>query len=1218
MAPTTRKGSSIKQLKTQLEEVTASFDDISAFIKRFNEQTTISQIEVRLDKIDDMWEKFSETLVDLKSHDDFEDEEKYYDKLRREISERYYEQKSFLKDKAKEFHEPTDLNHSVRDPSMLGVLDHVRLPQIKLQTFCGEIDDWLSFRDLFISLIHWRTDLPEVEKFHYLKGCLLGEPKSLVDSLKITKANYQIAWDILCKRYNNNKLLKKKQVYSLLKLPSLSKESVTDLRSLVEGFDRIVQTLDQIVQPVDYKNLLLVNLLVIRLDPYTRRAWEEFAASKEHDTLEDITEFLRKRIQVLESLPPRQDAKTSHQPAFPPKPKVTAVKTSYNSVQSTVGRCVACKDNHLLFQCSAFQQLSVADRDALLKSNGLCRNCFRAGHRAKDCQSKFSCRICKGRHHTLICFKSEKDHASTAVAGAGSNHPSSSKDFQDSSTTHVANMAATDVSTCNVTGKISSRILLATAVVVVEDDIGTRFHARALLDSGSESNFVSERLIQRMKVSRNRVDVSIHGIGQGLTKVKHTVQMVIRARASTFSREMDFLVLPKVTVDLPTTTINTEGWTIPDGIQLADPAFFQSKEVDIVLGIEAFFEFFETGRRISIGTELPSLTESVFGWVVCGGSSSTKHVEIGCHFSATSQLERLIERFWTCEEVEFPNSHSPEEQQCESLFQGKVRRGTDGRYTVPLPKNEDVLSKLGESRDIAFRRLLGTERRLAKDVNLRNQYVSFMDEYARLGHMRKVEDFAKETVKRCYLPHHPVVKEASTTTKVRVVFDASCKTSSGVSLNEALLVGPVVQDDLRSIILRSRTKQILLVSDVEKMFRQILITPTDRTLQTILYRFTPDEEVAVYELNTVTYGTKSAPFLATRTLQQLATDEEVRYPLAAKAILEDVYMDDVITGVNDISTAISLRIQLTRIMESGGFRLRKWSCNVPAVLEGVPTEDLAIQDNTGVDLDPEQSVKTLGLTWMPASDTLRFQFQVPPLDLGSPLTKRQILSLIATLFDPLGLIGATTVSAKIFMQLLWTLRDANGDRLGWDQPVPSTVGVDYFGPVYIRPAPRRAAVKAYVSLFIYDPDDLEPLTPAHFLVGSSLQAIPEVELLSIPSNRLNNYQFIQQKLQQFWVRWRQEYLCQLQARTKRWKPAITVQKGQLVVIRDENLPPIRWKMGRIVAVHPGDDNVVRVVTLKTAAGELKRPVEKICVLPTPDNQEEDSSDAVSPIPIPQP
>lgn len=118
-----------------------------------------------------------------------------------------------------------------------------------------------------------------------------------------------------------------------------------------------------------------------------------------------------------------------------------------------------------------------------------------------------------------------------------------------------------------------------------------------------------------------------------------------------------------------------------------------------------------------------------------------------------------------------------------------------------------------------------------------------------------------------------------------------------------------------------------------------------------------------------------------------------------------------------------------------------------------------------------------------------------------------------------------------------------------------------------------------------DPNDYEALTPAHFLVGSSLHALPDSEVTNIPMNRLNRFQLIQQKVQHFWIRWRREYLSQLQARTKRWKPAIPVEIGKLVVIKDENSSPTRWKMGRIVAVHPGEDNVVRVVTLKTATGE---------------------------------
>ncbi|XP_055629207.1 uncharacterized protein LOC129770406 [Toxorhynchites rutilus septentrionalis] len=148
-----------------------------------------------------------------------------------------------------------------------------------------------------------------------------------------------------------------------------------------------------------------------------------------------------------------------------------------------------------------------------------------------------------------------------------------------------------------------------------------------------------------------------------------------------------------------------------------------------------------------------------------------------------------------------------------------------------------------------------------------------------------------------------------------------------------------------------------------------------------------------------------------------------------------------------------------------------------------------------------------------------------------------------------------------------------------------------------------------------DPDDLQPLTPAHFLVGTSLDALPDSDYTSTPSNRLSHWQLIQQQQQHFWRRWRVEYLSQLQARVKNWKPPITIQPGRLVIMVDENQPPMRWRMARIHQVHPGSDGVIRVVTLRTATGFLKRPVTKICMLPLPamDDQHMEKSSTLSEI-----
>ncbi|XP_062538224.1 uncharacterized protein LOC134206512 [Armigeres subalbatus] len=177
---------------------------------------------------------------------------------------------------------------------------------------------------------------------------------------------------------------------------------------------------------------------------------------------------------------------------------------------------------------------------------------------------------------------------------------------------------------------------------------------------------------------------------------------------------------------------------------------------------------------------------------------------------------------------------------------------------------------------------------------MRTQYHDFLREYVALGHMVPVQDDGENISKVCYLPHPPIVKESSSTTKVRVVFDGSAKMSSGHSLNDSLLVGPVVQDELLNQIIRFRKFPIALVADIEKMYRQISMNPADRSLQRILWRFDASEPIQAYELGTVTYGLAPSSFLATRTLLQLVEDEGIPFPNASTAIKKNVYVDDLI------------------------------------------------------------------------------------------------------------------------------------------------------------------------------------------------------------------------------------------------------------------------------------------------------------------------------------
>ncbi|XP_062712996.1 uncharacterized protein LOC134290048 [Aedes albopictus] len=293
-----------------------------------------------------------------------------------------------------------------------------------------------------------------------------------------------------------------------------------------------------------------------------------------------------------------------------------------------------------------------------------------------------------------------------------------------------------------------------------------------------------------------------------------------------------------------------------------------------------------------------------------------------------------------------------------------------------------------------------------------------------MGHM---EEVAEDEEPVYYLPHHAVLKPDSTTTKLRVVFDASCRTSSGVSLNDGLMVGPVVQDDLHSIALRFRFWRYAIVADVAKMYRMVKVCPADHLLQCILWRPSSDDPVKAYKLTTVTYGTSSAPYLSTKCLQRLGTEGAATHPAAAKTVKKDFYVDYALSGTDDLEEGRSLVSDLIDLTNSAGFILRKWSSNSAELLSNVPIEFR--EERISFELDSSTSaVKTLGLIWEPAADI--FRFAVPQLESNAPITKRTVLSESAKIFDPLGIIGPVVVQAKIFLQTLWK------QKCDWDDLLP--------------------------------------------------------------------------------------------------------------------------------------------------------------------------------------
>src|SRR5215475_4177927 len=189
-----------------------------------------------------------------------------------------------------------------------------------------------------------------------------------------------------------------------------------------------------------------------------------------------------------------------------------------------------------------------------------------------------------------------------------------------------------------------------------------------------------------------------------------------------------------------------------------------------------------------------------------------------------------------------------------------------------------------------------------------------------------------------YLPHHPVFKETSITTKTRVVCDSGAQTSTGLSLNDILQVGPTIQEDLYSLVLRFRTHQVCFTADIAQMYRQVNINPQDRNLQRILWRYSSDQPIQEYQLTTVTYGTASAPFLATRCLKKLAEDNLTSHPKAAQVLQHDFYVDDLLSGTSTLQEAVEVKQELSTLLDTAGFPLRKWASNNSNFLNTIPEE----------------------------------------------------------------------------------------------------------------------------------------------------------------------------------------------------------------------------------------------------------------------------------------
>lgn len=883
-----------------------------------------------------------------------------------------------------------------------------RLPRINICKFSGQVGNYIDFINLFRSIIDSNSQLSSSDKFYYLKSYVEGEAADLIRHLSLDAENYKVALQLLDDRYNNKNKIVNFHINSILDLKPIKRCTSAELRELISQTRQHLGALENMKIPTKQWDLIIICILQRKIDQYTLRS---FHLELKDDTpeLNMFLKFLEQRASALETVAESSSAQACHGSS-------RAVNTSRGASLATTARtgtplkCRFCDANyHKLHQCDKFKLASLSERFRFVKKHNLCHLCLR-GHTDK-CTLSFRCTQCKQKHNSLL---------------------------HEENADEVLKQVALSMSKNN-------DILLPTIKVKLFDKNGKETVVRALCDSGSQVSFILSELVDDMSCKITNKPTSISGICEGKNKITKQATLQVYSTTNNNTLRLNCCVVPKITCELPQFQIDKNIIKVPSHLILADPNFYEKEKIGMLLGCDVFFDILLREQYPVVPGGL-HLQNTAFGYMAAGKIPHTSTSDPVSNFvsiiperksDSIESLENTMNKFWKCEDVpEVFTEASTEQELAEKVFvKSVVLKNNKFEVDLPLKQNlEDI--NMGNSLSRSLQRFHNLEKRFKKDPALFRKYKDFIGEYVSLGHAKylDLEIYDLESGQVYFLPHHPVINENSQTTKLRVVFDGSMFTNLGFSLNDMLLNGPCIQNELFNILILFRLHKFILITDIQKMFRQINITPEQCCLQNILWRDTPEESIKCLQLSTVTYGLKSSTFLATRCLAELAYRYKDQFPLAAPILLQNTYVDDIIFGDNNIENLLEMKKQLIELLKLGGFSLHKWTTNNEELLNDGSSIS---QKEKQLDLCKSEThfVKTLGMTYDMQTDTLNISS--PQLELLESYTKRQVLSFMSKLFDPLGLVGPIVVLAKIIMQKTWLA------KINWDTPLPSDLNKEF-------------------------------------------------------------------------------------------------------------------------------------------------------------------------------
>jgi hypothetical protein len=739
------------KLKRKREEIKQRLARTFKFVEDFTSDQNINSIKTRENAVRDALDEFNKVQDQIEDNVSIAELEAQTNE-RIEFENIYFETMTAIAT-AIESYNKTKAAATNNNQNSTAIQSHqnskINLPVIQIPEFSGHVEKWLSFRDVFQSLIHNNNNLNSIEKMHYLKSSLSGDALHTIENLAISGANYDEAWSLLEKRYGNERLIVQAHIRKILNSPAINKCTAASLRQLSDDVQSNLAALKALNRPVQHWDDILVTIIPDKLDFHSNREWQGKLGNEMPDS-KTLLDFLENRYQHVASITASSANQTSQEKSG--QNKSSKHQSSSNSVIINKQSCAFCKKtNHSLHQCTSFLRLSTDEKLKQVISLKLCENCLRGNHSTANCKSNNTCRDCKNRHHTLL-------HGTKTQIN----------DLVPSTST---------VSHCNAQ---HSENLLLTAVVLVKDCHEKYHQCRALLDAGSQSNFITRHLTNKLKLKTIPITHKIIGINAQPSNVTESVNINIKSICSDYGSNLNCLVLSKITGNLPLASFSKEGLRIPQHLELADKAFNVKGPIDLLLGTGLFLSLLKDGQ-ISLQNGHLRLQNTHLGWVLGGqlhlqglGTVSTNNVSINM-----DNLNSLVGRFWEVEGYKplCSNNLTKDEIKTENHFIQTFQKDVTGRFIVKLPSRNNVI-ELGDSYNLAKKRFLNLESKLIKNKQFQIDYGNFIREYCNLGHMENVPLIEINNPDCYYLPHHAVYKNSLDSKKIRVVFDASAKSNN--------------------------------------------------------------------------------------------------------------------------------------------------------------------------------------------------------------------------------------------------------------------------------------------------------------------------------------------------------------------------------------------------------------------------------------------------------